>query len=166
MKELTVSHDIACDAPRFWGLIFDPKFNAAFYLTALGFHRYEIQRSEDTPTHLRQVIYAEPPLPAYIPDAVRSLLSNLSYQERGTFTKADQSYVFRATPHALSAVTEGVMRVELCGEGRVRREVRVRVDVEAWGLGSVIEDILVENMKESYAAAARFTSEWVQRAGA
>jgi len=57
------------------------------------------------------------------------------------------------------------MHVDTLGPKRIARVAKVSVDVKVFMVGGLVEDQILNNLKQSYDRAASFTNEWVREKG-
>jgi hypothetical protein len=159
MKVFSLSHDIATDVDGFWKLFFDKDYNVALYAKGLGFPAYELISLKETDKEISRTVKVTPKLD--VPGPVAKLLgSGFAYTEEGTFDRASKLWRWRNTPSD-KLRTEGTIRAEPAGEGRMRRVGEVTVEGKLFGLSSVLESTLEKNLRNGWDGSARFMNEWL-----
>lgn len=157
-------HEFACTPETFFSeaVYFDPQYHDGLY-RELRFRSWEVveHREEDGRVHEVRIKKPERDLPA----AVRKALGveAIEYREEVSYDRRSLSYTFRVIPNVLP----GKIRIEGCyhlfpaGEGRCVREVEMEIEVKVFGVGSLVERHLAEDLRHSYDVAAAFTRRWI-----
>jgi len=105
---------------------------------------------------------------AEVPKVVANVLGNtVNYVEEGRFDPATKKWSFQIIP-AIAANkihSSGVLWLETRGEKRVERFVEIDVQVKIFGIGSMIEQQIEKQSRESYGQAAAFTNQWIRDKG-
>jgi hypothetical protein len=163
-----IRHDLDFSGEDYWEkAVLIPEYNQRLYAECLKFPRFELkeQREEGNLVHRRILI--EPPLGGLPGPAKKVLGDKLSYVEEGTYDRKTLRYTFKVTPSTLSdkVKVEGEMWCEPRGEGKCTRHVRVNVDVKVFMVGSMIEDKIAADMRDSYTKAIPFTADWLKSRG-
>jgi hypothetical protein len=165
--KVTISHDFNCDPDTFWTKIFfDPEYNRALYKDALQFPEYTVLEERDAGGEVVRRVRVTPKQEA--PAAVQKLVGGaFSYVEEGRFDKAGKRYRFRVVPSTLGdkIKSEGELRAEPAGPGKMRRIVEMTIEVKIFGVGGIVEGFVSKSMQESYAQAAAFTNKWIADKG-
>jgi hypothetical protein len=166
MATLTVAHDYDCSATTFFQeCVLSQRYNTELY-ASLGFPKFdwlELRRTEAQSFRKIRVV----PATGQLPSAMQKLVGEgLSYIEEGTFDAAKMEFVFRVFPSALGEKADVTGRL-WCTErpGGVVRHATFDARVKVFGIGSVIEEKMLENYKRSFDAAARFTRGYLERNG-
>jgi hypothetical protein len=168
MQEVTIRHEMECDEDTYWyKCVFDKDYNERLYLTELKFPEYALLEYEETDGYIKRAVKVGPKVPP-LPAPVKKVIGeSLAYTERGTFDRKTKRYTFTATPNTLAdkARTAGEMHVETLGPKRIARVAKVSVDVKVFMVGGLVEDQILNNLRQSYDRAATFTNEWVREKG-
>jgi hypothetical protein len=168
MANARIEHVYDCSEDTFWNrLIFDEEYNRRLFREALGFPQHELVKSEDTDTHLKRVVQVTPKL-SEMPGPIKKLIGDsLSYREEGSFDKKARRYSLTIIPSKLAdkMTVTGVIRTESLGDKKCRRIFETTVKCDIFGVGGMVEKRLIGDMEASYAAAARFTNQFVVEKG-
>jgi Protein of unknown function (DUF2505) len=165
MGKFTVTHEINCDAETFWKTFFDKDFNEKLYKGALAFPEYAITEQTDTDTEITRKVAAQPKMD--VPGPVAKLLgANFRYVETGSMDKAKKLWVWKLTPSTLADKlrTEGTVRVEPAGDGKVRRVADMTIEAKIFGVGGLIESSAEKQLREGWDKSATFMNKWLSGA--
>jgi hypothetical protein len=166
MPEITCRHVLDCDEDTYWNdCIFNAEYNRTLYAGALKFPGYELLENSETEDARVKRARILPPVAA-LPSSLKKVVGDkLAYVEDGRFDKKTKRYTFHVTPSVLpdKTKTSGELFCEPAEAGKIARVARIRVDVKVFGLGGVIEDKILSDLRHSYEVAATFTNEWVKR---
>lgn len=169
MSDRRIEHTFDCEVERFWSeIFFDREFNEALFLGRLKFERWqEIERTPTADGFVR-VVEAVPRI-GEVPAPVKALLKNgAGYRERGEYKRATSSYSLSVTAQSLpdKLKVSGEMTVEPSGAGRCRRVHLAEVQAKIFGIGGVLEKLVLDTLEKSYNKSAAFTDNWLkERAG-
>lgn len=159
MKDFTLHHEIATDVDGFWKIFFDKDYNVALYKKGLDFPGFEVVSLKETDEDITRTTKVTPKLD--VPGPVAKLLGNgFAYTEVGTFNRAEKIWHWRNTPSD-KLKTEGTVRVEPMGDGRVRRIGDIHIEGKIFGLSSVLESTLEKNLRHGWDRSALFLNEWI-----
>lgn len=163
MKSFTLSHEIHCDSETFWKTFFDKSFNDDMFKKGLGFPHYETVEQRDTDKEIVRRVKVTPKMDAPGPVA-KALGSSFSYTEDGTFDKASKVFSWKTTPSSLAdkVKTEGTVRVEPAGEGKVRRVCEFHYEAKVFGIGGLLESSLEKNLRGGWDKSAEFMNRWLK----
>lgn len=167
MKQITIVHDVHCAPDRFWRLFFEPAFNAALYRDALRVQDFTVLDYGESAEEIRRTITGRPTIE--IPAAARKFVGDrLSFTESGRFDRRAQTWRFDFTTSAFGdkVRSAGTIRLEPAGEGRVRRIGECTLEAKVFGVGGMIEGAMESSLRDTWAAGARFTNDWLARGGA
>ena len=157
-----MTHEIDCGVDRFWELFWDREFSKAMFVS-LGFPKWEIVDQKETDQEIVRIIEAVPKLD--MPAAVAKVLGpGFGYREEGRLDKSTKRFRFVITPSTLQGKlkNEGTMRVEPHGDGKCRRIVVIVAEAKVFGIGGMLESMTEKNLREGWAAGARFTNDWLK----
>lgn len=166
MPELTCRHVLDCDESTYWDeCIFDADYNRTLYAEALRFPGYEILELSETPEARIKRARILPPIVGLSAPLKKLVGDKLAYVEDGRFDKRTRRYTSRITPSVLAdkTKTSGEVWCEPADGGKITRVARIRVDVRVFGLGGMVEDKLLSDLRRSYDVAAEFTNAWLKR---
>jgi hypothetical protein len=168
MPEITVRHEIDCRIQDYWDkCIFDDGFNQKLYVERLHFHSFVGRPSVDTPERRTKNCTIEPPLSG-IPAPARKVIGDaLKYVEDGYLDKKTMRYHAVVTPSTFAEKTK--VESELWCEPapgadatKCVRFARVRVEVKVFVVGSLVEEMIMRDLRAAYDAEAAFVGEWLK----
>lgn len=164
----TIKHTIETDIDTFWGKVFlDAEFNRTLFLDFLGFTTYRVLEERTEPNgviHRRVECVPKVELPA----AARKLFGdNVGFTEVGTFDPATKRYHVDVLPNfggdKIKTTTD--IWTEPLSEKRCERVVSVDTTVKVFGLGTLLEGVIEQQTRDSYARGAEFTNRWIREKG-
>lgn len=164
MKERRIEHTYACSDEVFWNRIFlDDEYNQKLFVGELHFESWRVLRSEPRGSEIHRVIEAVPRL-GELPGAVKKLLGNgVGYEERGVLDLEARRYRLEVTPRSLAnkLTILGELFTTPIDEHSCRRIYVARAEARVFGIGGLVEDLLLDSIAKSYDKAARFTNRWI-----
>lgn len=163
----TIEDTFATTLARFEALLDDPALYPRMARELPGIERIEVLASEERDGVLRRRVRYTPRAEGKIPAFARGRVSAemLVFVEESAFFRAEHRIDYRVEPNLpprwrehfashgrflLTAVPGGVMR-------RIEGEVQVRVPV----VGRLVERILVDDLRQSFAADAAVLRRWL-----
>jgi hypothetical protein len=158
----TMTHDLNCDADRFWVLFFDRAFTGKMF-EALELSDFSITTVKDDDKEIVRTVRATPKVE--VPGAVRKLLGDrFSYTEEGRYDRTTKTFRFVIATSALKEKlkNEGTVRCEAAGAGKSRRVVEVVIEAKVFGLGGVLESSAEKSYRTTWAKSAEFINTWVK----
>ncbi len=162
MASIHVEHVFECTPEVFWDRIFfDAEFNRAMYLNRLGYQAWRQLEIQEDEASIRRVIELVPPL-GELPGAIKKLIGEgFGYREEGRFDKKTKRYEVRAIPNRLAdkLSVNGELWCEPVGATSVRRIFDGTVTANVFGVGGLIENRIVADMRRGYDDAARCSQE-------
>lgn len=166
MAVLTVAHDYDCSAETFFRkCVLSRSYNEELY-GSLGFPKFEWIELRDNGARVFRKIRVQPTT-GNLPAALQKIVGEgISYIEEGTFDAKAMRFEFRVFPSALGDKAD-VTGALWCTErpGGVVRHARFDARIKVFGIGSLIEEKMLENYKRSFDAAANFTKGFLAREG-
>ena len=164
MTHIAFRHPLQCTEETYWThCIFQEEYNRQLYLEQLRFPAYEtLERKEDA-EFLFQRVRITPLLPP-LPGPVKKLIGeHLNYVEEGTFNKAKKQYSFTIIPSVLAQKLSfsGLLYCISEGEKKCVRTIEIDVNVQLFGIGRLIEELLLQELRKSYDISQRFTDAYV-----
>jgi hypothetical protein len=162
MAKLHMDHEIRCDETTFWKVFVDKEFNERLYKDALGFPEFTVIEQHDSETEYKRKASGTPKMNA--PAVVQKLLgSNFKYMEEGRLDKKTGLWTFKIIPSTLAdkMKTEGTVKLEKAGEGKVRRIVDITIEAKVFGLGGILEGTAEKQFKDGWEKSAEFMNKWV-----
>ena len=166
MATLNVAHDYDCSAKTFFfDCVLNRAYNEELY-KALGFPAFEwLECRDDGAKWFRKIRVM--PTTGQLPAVIQKIVGEgLAYIEEGTLDVASLRFDFRVFPTVLADKSD--IRGSLwCTEraGGVVRHARFESNIKVFGIGSVIEEKMLENYKRSFDSAATFTRGYLERNG-
>jgi hypothetical protein len=167
MADVRIEHVIECSEDSFWKVFFDPEFNQKLYLGALEFEGLTQVSLDDKPDRIERVMDVIPKL-GDLPGPLKKLVENgAGYKERDVFDKAKKRMTVNIEPTTLQGklTIGGVITTQPAGEGKCRRVYDMTVTAKVFGVGGMIENRIIADVKKSYDTAAVFTNKWVKEKG-
>lgn len=156
------------DADTYWNRIFfDPEYNRRLYLEALKFRSWELVELTGEPGGVRtRRMRTEPRSEA--PAVVTKLVGgSIAYEETGRFDPASGIWRYEIKTSKLSDKVRiaGSLWVEPRGPKRIERVCECEVEVKVPLVGTTVEAFIEKTTRESYAATARFTNDFIRDHG-
>jgi Protein of unknown function (DUF2505) len=166
MAEQLIRHVVACDTDTYFKCVFDEEYNRRLYLDVLKFRELKPLSQEDKPDTITRKLYLNP-AKMDLPGPIAKVVGDLSWVEEGTYDKKTKRYRFKVTPGSNAEKTriEGEIWCEDRGPKKVERVAKAIVEVKIFMVGGLIEKRILDDMKKSYDAAAKFTDEFVKEKG-
>jgi len=168
MPELQLRHEMGCDEETYWTkCIFDPEYNKRLFLDALQFKNYELVETKDDGKTLFRKIKIDPKVTGLPGPVKKAIGDSFAYVEEGTFDRATRRYTYRIIPSAFGEKSKvsGVIHCESLGDKKVARIADMKVEVKILMIGKLVEDVIIRDLKSSFATAAQFTTEFVREKG-
>ncbi len=166
MAALNVAHDYDCSAETFFRrCVLDRSYNEELYRT-LGFPKFEWLELRDEGAKVHRKIRVQPTT-GNLPGPIQKIVGEgISYVEEGTYDTEARRFDFRVFPSALGDKAD-VTGSLWCTDrnGGVVRHARFDARIKVFGIGSLIEEKMLENYKRSFDAAAQFTAGYLERHG-
>jgi hypothetical protein len=166
MSELTIRHEIDCDADTYWRCVWDEEYNRRLYMDVLKFRECTRLMQEEKGDQISRRIKLNPPA-VDLPAPVAKAIGDIGWIEEGTFDKKTGHYKVKVIPASLPEKTHifGELWCESRGPKRVERIAKMNVEVKVFMIGGIVEKRIIDDMKKSYEAAAKFTNEYVKEKG-
>lgn len=168
MAEIRVEHTFNCNVETFWDRIFfDPDYNRRLFLEVLKFPEWKVTRNEDTGERIERSCEATPRL-GDLPGPLKKVVGEgVRYREEGVFDKAAKRYRMRVVPNKLSDKLgiDCELWLEPRADGRSNRIFTCRVEARIFGIGSLLEKRLLEDMHKSQNVTAEFTNRYIAEQG-
>lgn len=168
MPEIVLRHEIATDEDTYFDkCLFDPEYARTLYVDELKFAGFEHLETKDEGGKLTRKVRSTPPSEA-LPGPVKKLVGDkLAYVEEGVYDRASKRYTFKITPSAMADKTkiDGEIWCEKAGDKKIVRCARIKVEVKVFGIGGMVENKMLGDIKTSYERAATFTNDWVREKG-
>ncbi len=165
MRVFTLRHELNCDESTYWSKIaFSDDFNQWLYLQKLMFAAYRPESSQDDGETLVRRVYIEPSIDQ-LPAPIQKLMgSRVGYTEDGVFDRRTRVYKFHSIPQAM-ADKVSIMGEQSCvntGDGKLVRETQMRINVQVFGIGKMIEQRICDDSTGTLDASAALTNEYLK----
>lgn len=166
MPEHEIRHPMECDIDTYWRCVFDEEYNRRLYMDVLRFREMKLLSQEDKGDKRTRRLYLNPP-PADLPGPIQKVIGDLSWHEEGSFDTKTKRYRFKVIPASLPDKTtiEGEIWCEPRGDKKCERIAKATIEVKVFMVGGLVEKRIIEDMRKSYEAAAKFTGEYVREKG-
>lgn len=164
MAHRHIAHEFDCSAETFWErLFFVDDYITALFRDWLKFERWDIVERYDTADGLVRVIEAVPPVRDLPGPIKKAMKHGAGYTERGEYFRSQSLYTVQATPKSMAdkVTVTGEMRVAPIAEGRCRRTYDAYVEARIFGVGSLVENKVLDDLVKSYDKSADFTRRWL-----
>jgi hypothetical protein len=157
------AHEFDIDVANYWKIFLSPEFNQDMFMNELRMKKYTVLEQTDDGKKMHRVQELEPSVP--IPGFIASVVKSTGYKEiddldwsTNTMRVNIETAMFkdRFNMHGDYKVTA------LDGGKRCRREFRGEVKITVPLIGGRIEKYMMEQMRDSYDAAARCTRRWIE----
>jgi hypothetical protein len=166
MSDFTIRHAIDCDSDTYWKCVWDEEYNRRLYMDVLKFRECTRLSQEDKGDVITRRIRLNPPA-VDLPAPVAKVIGDLSWVEEGTFDKKTGKYRVKVITGSMPDKTHisGELWCEPKGDKKCERIAKMSVEVKIFMVGGIVEKRIGDDMKKSYEAAAKFTSEYVKEKG-
>jgi hypothetical protein len=164
MADARIEHLIHCSDDRFWTVFFDAEYNKALFLGELAFESWKLVSLDDKGDRIERVVDVVPRV-GDLPGPLKKLAEGgAGYRERDVFDKKTKRMTLNVEPTVLHGklTISGTMRTEPVGEGQCRRIYDTSVVAKVFGIGGLIENRIIQDVRASYDKAAVFTNKWVK----
>ena len=164
MGKFTVTHEIHCNAERFWKVFLDKDFNNELFKNYLAFPAFQIVEQTESDTEIVRRITGQPKMD--MPGPIAKLLgSNFGYREEGTLNKKAGLWQWKMIPSTLADKlrNEGTMRVEPVGDSKVRRIADITIEAKIFGVGGLLESTSEKQLREGWDRSAQFLNDWLKK---
>ena len=143
------------------------EFNEGLYVKTLGFPRYEVQGETDGADVRTRRTFIEPPVGALPGPLKKAIGDKLSYVEEATFSKTKRIYEFKVIPSAFPEKTKvwGNLFCEKWNGKSFTRVSKINVEVKVFGIGGLVEDRIMDDLRRSYDAGEKFTNDFATAGG-
>ena len=165
MGKFTVTHEIHCNAEKFWQVYFDKDFNNKLYKECLGFPEFTIADQRDTDSEIVRKVNGSPKME--VPAAVAKVLgSNFRYTEDGKFNKATKIWQWKMTSPSMGDKmrNEGTLRIEPIGDSKVRRVAELIIEAKvSFVVNGLIESSAEKQLRDGWDKSAVFMNNWLKQ---
>ncbi len=159
MRRLTESVTFDCSTDRYWDLFWDDDVAKRLFLDGLSFRAFSILQKGETDRRLK----LQPKM--NLPGPVEKLLgASFAYEEVGVLDRVRGEWTWKMkSPLGDKLRTEGTIRVEALGEGRIKRTDNVLIEANVFGLGTVIESSAEKELRAAWPKEFAFWREAIRR---
>jgi hypothetical protein len=162
-----ITHDFDVTPEIYFGKIhFDDEYNRRLH-KAMALKEYSVFEKNEDEKELRRKIRVVPERD--IPSMLKKIVGDagLSYTEISTFHKKEYRIDWKVITDIMKDKVDshGHFLVAPLGQGRCRREVDGVVEVKVFGVGGMVEKLIVENLQDSYEKAAQTTIQFIKEKG-
>ena len=168
MPEVTLRHEIDTDEDTFWSkIVFNEEFNKKLYEGALKFPGWKLVDSKEDDAKIVRRVQVDPPV-GDLPGPVKKVIgARLAYTEEGTIDKKTKRYTFKVTPSTMADKTKvsGELWVEKIGDKKIRRLCRISVEVKVFMVGGMVEDRIMQDLRNSYDNSTAYTNQYIKENG-
>ncbi len=168
MPEVTLRHEIDTDEDTFWSkIVFNEEFNKKLYEGALKFPGWKLVDSKEDDAKIDRRVQVDPPV-GDLPGPLKKVIGDrLAYTEEGTFDKKAKRYSFKVTPSTMADKTKvsGELWVEKIGDKKIRRLCRISVEVKVFMVGGMVEDRIMQDLRNSYDNSTAYTNQYIKENG-
>ena len=161
--EYRIEDEFDVGAQRYWDVFFDVAYSTALWETLdIGWELLLLERKgegADLVIERKQRLTPRREVPGFLSKFVAD---KIAYTEHNVFTAKTNVMKTKTTPSFMAdkIVTEGVYRLDVLGDHKVRRVWEGRAEAKIPLLGGRVEKHLVEEIRESYRRATAFTRKW------
>ena len=164
MTPFRIEHEFRGELARFWQVFFDESCMREQY-RQVGVKEFAVLELVDEGETIRRTIHVVPNRD--LPVVIRKITgATLGYTEHLTFTRSANRVDIHIVPSTLPERTQiaGVYSVTPLAPGRMLRVFEGSIAIDVPLLGRRIERTVLDDMTTSYAAGARVTQTWLDRA--
>lgn len=166
MLTRTGTHDFDCDPDTYWQRVFlSAEYNRTLFLERLRFEQWEITSQVETSDGMRRTVRAVPRV-GDLPGPIKALLKNgAGYTEVGEYFRSQSRFSIQITPNSLAdrLKISAELRVEPLPNGRCRRTQTTNVEAKVFGVGGMLEKLLLDDIEKSYGPSTTLTEEWLKQ---
>jgi hypothetical protein len=164
MADARIEHLIQCSDDRFWSVFFDAEYNKKLFLEELAFDSWKLVSLDDKGDRIERVVDVVPRI-GDLPGPLKKLAEGgAGYRERDVFDKKAKRMTINIEPSTLQGklTISGAMHTEPVGDSQCRRIYVTSVNAKIFGIGGMIENRIIDDVRKSYDKAATFTNRWVK----
>ena len=158
MRRLTESVTLECSPDRYWDLFWDDEVAKRLFLDGLSFRAFSVLHKGDKDRRLK----LQPKM--NLPGPVEKLLgASFAYEEIGTLDRARGEWAWKMkSPLGDKLRSEGTIRIEAQGDGRIKRTDNVLIEANVFGLGGVIESSAEKELRAAWPKEFAFWREAIR----
>jgi hypothetical protein len=168
MAETRIEHTFDCSCDTFWNKVFfNLDFNRKMHLEHLHFHKWELVETRETDSSIVRTVQVVPAI-GEVPAAIKALIGEgLGYREEGCYDKKTQRYRLSVVPTALAdkISINGEIWAEPIAPVRCKRIFLAQIAVRVFGIGSIIEQRIIADLRLNYNAGAAYTAAYLREHG-
>lgn len=168
MASVTLKHELACSADTYVEkCVFSEEFNRRLHVDVLKFPGFKLLEQSMEGTVWKRRAQIDPPTTG-VPGPLKKIIGDkLSYVEEGEYDTKTKVYKFKVISSTMPDKTKisGELRCEDAGDHKCTRHAKLDVEVKVFMVGSLAEDKILGDIKQSYDASAKFIAEYVKEKG-
>jgi hypothetical protein len=161
--QFNFAHDFDIDVANYWKIFLSPEFNHDMFMNELKMKHYEVKEKTDDGKHMHRVQDVEPSVP--IPGFMQSLVKSAGYREIDELDYATNTMRVTIETQMFKdrfSMAGNYQVTPLDGGKRCRREFKGEVKVSIMLIGGKVEKYMMEQLRDSYDAAAKCTRRWIE----
>lgn len=160
--KFSVAHEFPMTTEHFWKNLYDPAYDAHVEKD-LEFRERKVLELEEDDKQISRRIYTLPKRtwPAIIEKVFGD---GFGFYEESTWVKGTNNMTWKTIPNRMAdrVKAEGNLHVTEIGANRIRRVVEGVVEVRLFGVGGVVESIVLKSIEETYVRAAASLTRWLE----
>lgn len=158
-----IAHEFPITREEFWRNLFDPAYDA-YIEKDLEFRERKVLEFIDNDKEVRRRVYHLPKRtwPAII-DKVFG--DGFGFTEESVWVKGSDCMQWKSIPNRMAERIRsvGVLTVADAGGGKIRRTVEGEIVVKIFGVGGVVESLVLKAIEENYVRAAASLHRWLEK---
>jgi len=170
MKTSTVSAILPCTPETFWATFLSEAYLSALYLDELECRAFDVIEIGETSRKLRIVPRMKLPAPV-----AKLIGDSFAYEDHGTLDRERNEWSWRmvqpanldpkSKPRKDVVTMHGTVRIEAAREGHCRRTDDFSIEAKIFGLGSLIESTMENELRSGRVKEHAFLARWVEKLG-
>ncbi|MBI3071846.1 MAG: DUF2505 family protein [Deltaproteobacteria bacterium] len=160
--KFSVAHEFPMTPAQFWKNLYDPAYDA-YIETDLEFRERRILEVKEDEKQISRRISTLPKRtwPAIIEKVFGD---GFGFVEESTWVKGTNVMAWRTIPNRMAdrVKAAGTLHVAELGANRIQRVVEGDVDVRLFGVGGIVESIVLKSIEETYVRAAASLNRWLE----
>jgi Protein of unknown function (DUF2505) len=166
MATRTGERDFDCEPDTLWQRVFfSVEYNRKLFLERLKFEQWEVAEQVETADGFIRTVHAKPRV-GDLPGPIKTLLKNgMGYTERGEYFRSQSRFVIAITPNSLAEKLKisAEVRVTPLAGGRCRRLSTTSVEAKIFGVGGMLEKLILDDIEKSYDRFAILADDWLRQ---
>jgi hypothetical protein len=168
MASVSLKHELGCSAETYVEkCVFSEEFNRRLHVEVLKFPGFTLLSQSTEGTVWKRRAQIEPPTTG-VPGPLKKVIGDkLSYIEEGEYDTTTKVYKFKVISSTMPDKTKiyGELRCEPAGDNKCTRLANLTVEVKVFIVGSLAEDKILGDIKQSYEASSKFVDAYVKEKG-